>query len=493
MTLPGDDDHVARAGVVERPADGDTAIGLDSHLGVLASVGDAAQYLLDDPHRVFVSRVVRGHERTVAPALGRLTHQRSLGPVTVATTPEDSQHPSVRHEPPRLVQDRLQPGWGVGVVDDHRERRDVTGCGARRRGRGDDLEATRDGCDAPHGPRNLLGLESELLQGQCRLRRQQRVVDVDGAGQRRRDPLASPGELGVAGAQHDVGGVAMVHGDHGDAGPIEEATAPGIIRMDDPAQRPARREQHGLRLEVVLHGVVIIQVIVTQVGEDGHVEVDALDPRLHERMARHLHGDRVAGAVPLLAVTHAGQEALDLGRLGCRTGARERAHHVRRPTRRAEEVTQDLGHRGLAIRPGDADHQEVPRRMVVERSGQTRHDWPHGPGRDSGLDDTVVEQLGNEVLAQEADRAALDRLAGIGVPVARQPGHATEEVAGNDPAAVVRDASHLHRGRVPDRLDHLDVVEEDVHGDGSHGRPDSVTCLGHPCVTAAMGVSRPFT
>ena len=92
------------------------------------------------------------------------------------------------------------------------------------------------------------------------------------------------------------------------------------------------------------------------------------------------------------------------------------------------------------------------------------------PGGDAGLDHRLVEQLGDEVLTEQPHRAPVDRLGGIGVAVADQSGHAAEEVTGHDPAAVVGDAAILDRGRVPGGLNDLDVVEEEVHLHGSHGR-----------------------
>ena len=110
------------------------------------------------------------------------------------------------------------------------------------------------------------------------------------------------------------------------------------------------------------------------------------------------------------------------------------------------------------------------------------------PGGDPGLHDVVVDELGNEVLAQEADGTAVHRFGGVDVPVADAAGHAAEEVPGHDPPTVVRDPADLDRGGVADGLDHLYVVEEEVHGHAWHGRTDSVACPGHPCETAAMGV-----
>ncbi len=147
-----------------------------------------------------------------------------------------------------------------------------------------------------------------------------------------------------------------------------------------------------------------------------------------------------------------------------------------------------LGDGGLAVGARHTDHQQVARRVAVEGGRKTGHDRAHGPRCDARLDDSLVEQLGDEVLAQQPDGTAFHRLARVGVPVADQAGHAAEEIAGHDPAAVVRDAADLHRREVADRLEHVYVVEEEVHGHGSHDGPDSVACPGHPRVTAAMGV-----
>ena len=122
----------------------------------------------------------------------------------------------------------------------------------------------------------------------------------------------------MAWTQHNVGGVSVMHGNGGDAGALQEPLSPRIVRVDDAAQRVARREEHCLGLEVLLHRPVVVEVVVAEVGEDRDVEVDALDPCLDQRVARHLHGDRMTMAVGLLAVAHTGQHPLHLGGLGRR-------------------------------------------------------------------------------------------------------------------------------------------------------------------------------
>ena len=254
-----------------------------------------------------------------------------------------------------------------------------------------------------------------------------------------------------------------------------------------------RGEEPGLCLEVLLHGAVVVEVVVAEVGEDADVEVDALDPRLDERVARDLHGHRVARTIRLLAVPHAGQDPLDLGRLGRRPGAREGSHHVGRAARRGEDVTEQLRHGRLAVGARHTDHQEVPCRVLVEGCRQPGHDGAHRAGRHPCLHDVAVEQVWDEVLTQQADRPALHGLGGVDVPVAHVAGNTAEEVPRHDPAAVVGDAADVDGRGVTDRLDHLYVVEEEVHRHGSHDRPDSVACLRHPRGTTATGVSAKIT
>ena len=137
--------------------------------------------------------------------------------------------------------------------------------------------------------------------------------------------------------------------------------------------------------------------------------------------------------------------------------------HGRGATGRVEEVPEQPGHRRLAVGPGDADRQEVTGREPVEGGGEARHDRADGPRGDERLDDRPIEKLGDEVLAQQAHCAPVHRLGGEGVAVAELSRHAAEEVPRHDPAAVVGDATNIHRCRIPGGLDDFDVVEEKVH------------------------------
>ncbi len=68
--------------------------------------------------------------------------------------------------------------------------------------------------------------------------------------------------------------------------------------------------------------------------------------------------------------------------------------------------------------------------MLVESRSQPGHDGSHRSLRHPRLHDVVFEQVGNEVLAQEADGTALDCLGRVGVTVAEVAGDTAEEIPG---------------------------------------------------------------
>ncbi len=54
--------------------------------------------------------------------------------------------------------------------------------------------------------------------------------------------------------------------------------------------------------------------------------------------------------------------------------------------------------------------------------------------------------------------------------VAQLSGHAAEQITRYDAAAVVGDPTDVDGGGIPRGLNDMDVVEEEVHLHGSHGR-----------------------
>ena len=60
---------------------------------------------------------------------------------------------------------------------------------------------------------------------------------------------------------------------------------------------PSGVEERGLGLEVVVHGVVVVEVFGCEVGEDAGREANGVDPMLDEGVGRDFHGDGVPTAI----------------------------------------------------------------------------------------------------------------------------------------------------------------------------------------------------
>ena len=70
-------------------------------------------------------------------------------------------------------------------------------------------------------------------------------------------------------------------------------------------------EEQALGGEVLLHGLVVVEMVAGEVGEDGDVEVDAGSAALVERVARDF-GDQFGGA----AADAFGHQLEEIARLG---------------------------------------------------------------------------------------------------------------------------------------------------------------------------------
>ena len=73
-----------------------------------------------------------------------------------------------------------------------------------------------------------------------------------------------------------------------------------IIRIDDCLVTDV--EQHPLRLIVVLHGLVVVEVILRQIREHCNLEMCRTDALLHEPERADLHHDRIAARIRHFAV-----------------------------------------------------------------------------------------------------------------------------------------------------------------------------------------------
>ncbi len=416
MALAGQHDYIAGLRRLERQGDGRPAVGLlHQDLGPAHAGPD----LRGDGSGVLATRVVGGEDGEVGQAGGDLAHQRSLGPVAVAAAAEDHQHTPGPGHAAGTGEGLLKGVGGVGVVDQHREGLAPV----------DRLVAAGHRCQVRQPGRHRAGRHPELAG--CG-RRRQGVGDIDRAGQAQANRLALPREAGAQAVIGEVVGVGHGERSRRQAGCVEEAPAPGVIRVDDPERSPLRHEQRRLGREVLLDRSMEIEVVLAEVGEDDDGEVHAVHPVLDHGVGADLHGHRVE---PL-----PGQ----LGQVGLKFGGRRRGSHAGKgpdhrgqPAGGLEDRAEEVGGGRLAVGSGHADDRHAPGRVAIQSGGHLGH---------AGAD-LVDLHLGHcnvdEALDQEGDGAGPDRGGGEVVTVGTGAGHTAEQRPGDDGSGVVADGHDL--------------------------------------------------
>ena len=203
------------------------------------------------------------------------------------------------------------------------------------------------------------------------------ALELEGAGrsgQREGRPVAVPDR--PVGPRPEV----RADGDDRHRALAGQPDAPLVVDAHHAAPGVRRREQQRLGGVVVLHRLVEVQVVLREVGEEGHVEDGAVDPVLGERVARDLHDD-VGGA----RLPHHGEQRVQVGGLGRRADRLDPGvpdpglHGSQQPGRlaeRAEAGLDEVGGRGLAVGAGDPDEGEVAGGPAVDERG---HVAEHGP------------------------------------------------------------------------------------------------------------------
>ena len=163
---------------------------------------------------------------------------------------------------------------------------------------------------------------------------------------------------------------------------------PGVeSSADHRALRPVGAEQRQLRLEVLAHVGVVVEVVVGEVGEAGDVEDEAVHAVTAERLRAHLDGDGFDAAL-----AHEREERVELGCLGGREPrhddlARDVALGGRRQSgddaELAEDPLEQVRHARLAVRAGRAeqDREVVVRARCRTPTPTVRRAWPAGPRR----------------------------------------------------------------------------------------------------------------
>ena len=213
-------------------------------------------------------------------------------------------------------------------------------------------------------------------------------------------------------------------------------------------------EQRALRVPIALPRPVELEVLVGHVGEDRRVVDDPTHPFEGEAVRRRLH-DRAAVA----GGDHRAERGLQFG--GVRGGRvldvvlllsadprRHRAHEAGRETDGLERRDGQVRGRRLAVRAGDAEHAELPARVVVPpRRGRCQC-------RLRGSHDELGHVEVERPFQQERGRPGTDRRLREVVPVDVRPRDRDEQPAGDHPARVVGDATDRDRGerRRADRL-----------------------------------------
>ena len=279
--LTRDDDGVARLSSEDRASHGVAAAG--RHLGDVFHARthgcDAAQQVVADFLRVLGARVLVRHPQHVGFTRGDLREVLTLGGVAVAVRSENDNDASGGELAGR-AQGPFQRFGRVRVVDDDerlaaRNRIDLLHTSGDLRSildsRNDvrhvDAEADRaDDCDG--------GVLNVHLAQDWHCDAVTRAGGIDerehGASDRLIWRHVTNLPVGVFVGQ-------CGHGGHRHRGLLGEATPPLVVNTHDAMTRMLGGEQQSLRLEVVLHVAVIVEVVVLQVRKCCDIEDNSVD------------------------------------------------------------------------------------------------------------------------------------------------------------------------------------------------------------------------
>ena len=258
---------------------------------------------------VLRSRIVISHDDDIRPT-GRRAHIQSLLRIAVSPGTDDNDHSSlstsgsltsgrgydlldrirrvcVVHDviDAVLASDEFHPAWDsscLGCVRSNVERNAHTKC--------------RDDC---HGG---------IRDNKVGTHRSSHVAGVDSIGQH--PPAIDSGHIPVG---RSTGGTDRLEGN---SRLPREALSPLVIDQHNSPPRTLLCEELRLGGEVGLHSRVIVQMIVAEARENGHVKDDAIDSMLAQRNTRDFHDDGLRSAVH-----HRPGHRLDVGCFGCRAWA----------------------------------------------------------------------------------------------------------------------------------------------------------------------------
>ena len=436
-----------------------------SSLRALGRAGDpphAHEDLVDDRLGSLGPRVVGGRPRPVGRARGDLAHDRALGPVAITAAAEHHAQPAGR-DLARGGQHALERVRRVRVVHHHQERLSRAHLLEASGHRADRTERTRDG----------RGLQAQRQAGGDRAEQVHDVVlahqrrDEAQGTARRLDPHADPVEGGGVLHGAHLGAGAQTEGQHRQVEAADHLGTGRIVGAHDGGPPGLGRggeqlEQSPLGPAVFLERAVKVEVILGEVGEHRHVELQLVHPVERQRVRGHLHRH---AADP--GGTHLGQHRLELQRLRRRLighaglGADhvlDRADDSGAQPPRAQERVHQVRRGGLAVGAGDPHQRERGRRMPVERPGQASQ-RPARRGHEHLGDAQAAQRIS---LGHHQPRAAGHRVGHEAPGVLLEAGNRDEAIAGLDATRVGGQAAHDGR-RLADQPALRQRFEQDTH------------------------------
>ncbi len=223
------------------------------------------------------------------------------------------------------------------------------------------------------------------------------------------------------------------------------------VHADHPVRRFVFKKQTCLRIAVVLHAAVIIDVITAEIRKQGDIEVHAVDTVLAQAVRRNLHRD-VRGAI----IPEPGQLAMHLDTVGGRQAGgginftdpgTECAEIGGGPSQSLQALREQIRNGRLAIGAGDTDDPHASGRQVEPAIGDDPEPVRKPFNRDGS--DSVRRVKAAPFVRFPDDGRDLPRecFAHIIEAVRARAATRKENVAGTEPATVTCNAGDRKRRR----------------------------------------------
>ena len=134
----------------------------------------------------------------------------------------------------------------------------------------------------------------------------------------------------------------------------------GIVDVDDRRFQAGPGKQRGLGLPVVLHRGVVVEVILREIGEYRHVDVQRFQPPLLQPNRRRFDGAGAKAFVhktpQLLLQQHRVGRGQAVGNHRARLANAQRANHAAAARQPVQRLRQPPGGGGFAVRAGHSHH-----------------------------------------------------------------------------------------------------------------------------------------